>query len=98
MSSEVIVKTPRERDPKRDWNEYEARQRTRRWFLGLATAVGVISLGLIGWVLFAAPIVKAEVIPLATGADLTGVLAPIIAAAAGVERLLETIFNVIEGA
>lgn len=97
-SSEVIAKTPRELDPKRDWKEFDVRQRMRKWFVALATAIGVISLGLIGWVLFAAPIAKAEVIPLATGADLTAVLAPILAAAAGVERLLETIFNVMEGA
>ncbi|MFN8598754.1 MAG: hypothetical protein U0559_21525 [Anaerolineae bacterium] len=97
-STEVIVKTPRELDPKRDWNEYAVRQRMRKWFVVLATAVGVISLGLIGWVLFVAPITKAEVTPLAVGADLTLVLAPILAAAAGVERLLETIFNVLEGA
>ena len=48
--------------------------------------------------LFFAQIAKAAVNDLKAGVDLTLVLAPVLAAAAGVERLLETIFNILEGA
>jgi exonuclease VII small subunit len=53
---------------------------------------------LIGWVLFVAPIEDAPARPLEIGADLAMVLAPVLAASLGVERLLETVFNMIEGA
>ena len=76
------------------WRE---RAVTKRWFEILVALAVVIALALIGWVFFVAPIDKAAVATLAAGANLTVLLAPVLAAAAGVERLLETVFNVIEG-
>lgn len=78
------------------WDERWMWLRTRRLFIGLVTAVGVLWLGLLGWVLFVAQIVNASAQPLPVGADLFVVLAPVIAAAAGVERLLESTFNTVE--
>jgi hypothetical protein len=52
---------------------------------------------LLGWVFFYAPITQLNVTPLPVGANLTIVLAPIIAASTAVERGLETFFNVLEG-
>jgi len=68
----------------------------RRWFAALVAAVIVIWIVLIVWVMLLAPIAKIPVKPLEVGANLTVILAPVLAAAAGVERILETIFNVIE--
>ncbi len=80
------------------WEEAWMRQRTRVFlFTGIGVVV-VIWLVLVIWVLVFADIQKAAVRQLATGVDLTLVLAPVLAAAAGVERLLETVFNSIEGA
>lgn len=80
------------------WEEAWMRQRTRVFlFTGIGVVV-VIWLVLVIWVLFFADIQKAAVRQLATGVDLTLVLAPVLAAAAGVERVLETVFNSIEGA
>jgi hypothetical protein len=79
------------------WDEKWMWQRTRRLFMGLVTAVVVLWLALLIWVLFVAQIANAAAQPLPVGADLFVVLAPVIAAAAGVERLLESTFNTIEG-
>ncbi|HSD82512.1 MAG TPA: hypothetical protein VLG46_01560 [Anaerolineae bacterium] len=80
------------------WDEAEMRLHTRRLaFAGMGLVVGVAAFLLI-WVLFLADIQKAEIKALVAGADLTLVLAPVLAAAAGVERVLETVFNTIEGA
>lgn len=79
------------------WDEKWMWQRTRRLFMGLVTVVVVLWLALLGWVLFVAQIANAPAQPLPVGADLFVVLAPVIAAAAGVERLLESTFNTIEG-
>ncbi len=80
------------------WNEAEMRVHTRRLvFVGVGIVVGIWAFLLI-WVLFFADIQKAEVKALVVGADLALVLAPVLAAAAGVERVLETVFNSIEGA
>jgi hypothetical protein len=68
----------------------------RRWFAILVVVVIGIWIALIVWVMIWAPIAKIPVRPLEVGANLTVILAPVLAAAAGVERLLETIFNVIE--
>jgi hypothetical protein len=74
------------------------RARTRRLvFAGIGVIVG-IWVFLIGWVLLAAPIEDLPARPLEIGADLAMVLAPVMAAALGVERVLETVFNMIEGA
>ena len=78
------------------WDERKMWQRTRRTFVALVGAVAVLSIALIVWVLFFADIKDALPGVLPVGADLAVVLAPVLAAAAGVERLLETIFNTIE--
>ncbi len=81
-----------------EWNEMEMRARTRRLvFAGIGAIIG-IWIFLIGWILFVAPIEEAIARPLEAGADLTMVLAPVLAASLGVERVLETVFNMIEGA
>jgi hypothetical protein len=69
---------------------------TRRWFMFLVFLMVLVSLGLIIWVFFLASIEKATVAILAPAANLTLVLAPVLAAAAGVERTLETTFNIME--
>jgi exonuclease VII small subunit len=79
------------------WDEKWMWQRTRTRVMILASFVGVLSVGLIVWVLFFANIVDAMPNVLPQGADLAIVLAPVLAAAAGVERMLETIFNTLEG-
>ncbi len=80
------------------WNEAEMRKHTRRLvFAGIGVIVGIWAFLFI-WVLFFADVQKPEVKVLVAGMDLTMVLAPGRAAAAGVERLLETVFNSIEGA
>ena len=68
---------------------------TRVWFRVLVFLFVILWLLLIWWVL-ASPIADAAALPLAVGANLTIVLAPVIAAAAAVERTLESIFNVLE--
>ena len=70
------------------WDEWKMRQRTRRLFFALAGVVAGIWVFLIAWVLFLAPIMKAEVKILPVGADVALALAPVLAAAAGVERVL----------
>jgi hypothetical protein len=62
----------------------------------LAGVVILLWLVLIGWVLVS-PVDDAEALPLAVGANLAIVLAPVLAAAAAVERTLESIFNILEG-
>jgi len=79
------------------WSERDQYFKSQRWFRFLIVAVGIIWLLLIGWTFFLAPISKAEVSKLETGANLTLVLAPVLVAAAAVERTLESVFNVIEG-
>ena len=80
------------------WTEVDMRARTRRLvFAGIGVIIG-LWIFLIGWVLFVAPIEEAPVRALPIGADLAMVLAPVLAASLGVERLLETVFNMIEGA
>ena len=78
------------------WSEKDQFFKTRRWFRILVVLVIALWLGLIGWVLVS-PIQDAQALPLAVGANLTIVLAPVLAAAAAVERTLESIFNVLEG-
>ncbi len=78
------------------WDERQMWLRTRKLFVALVSAVAVVSIGLIGWVIFFADVTDAVAGVLPVGADLAVVLAPVLAAAAGVERLLETIFNTIE--
>jgi len=78
------------------WSEKDQFFKTRRWFRILVGVFVILWLVLIGWVLVS-PIQEAEALPLAVGANLTIVLAPVLAAAAAVERTLESVFNTIEG-
>ncbi len=78
------------------WEEGQMRERTRRLIVVLIGMIVAIWVFLIAWVLFLAPIVKAEIKVLPAGADVALALAPVLAAATGVERLLETVFNTIE--
>jgi hypothetical protein len=79
------------------WDEGDKRRAMKRWFTILIVVVVGIWLALIGYVLIIAPIVNADIKELTAGASLTLILAPILAAAAGVERMLESFFNVVEG-
>jgi hypothetical protein len=63
----------------------------------LIAVVVAIWAGLLYWLFAMADIKEAAANTLQAGVDLTLVLAPVIAAAAGVERLLETVFNTLEG-
>jgi hypothetical protein len=82
---------------RKQWDERDKFFSTRRIVKVLIVAGVIAWLVLFGWVFFVAIITKADVRQLPVGVDLSIVLAPIIAAAAGVERMLETMFNVIEG-
>jgi len=77
------------------WSEKEKFMQTRLWFRILIVVIVILWLALIVWV-FVTPIEDAEALPLEVGANLTIVLAPILAAAAAVERTLESIFNMLE--
>lgn len=94
-------KTPTPATETRSMPEPEAikkqRADTKRWFGILVALTGALAVALIVWVFFLAPIDKATIAKLEAGANLTVVLAPVLAAAAGVERMLETVFNIIEG-
>ena len=78
------------------WDSEEEFFKTRRWFRVLIIVFVILSLILIGWVL-SSPIKDADALPLAVGANLTIVLAPVLAAATAVERTLESVFNMIGG-
>jgi hypothetical protein len=98
MSSQEAANTRVSKGAVPQWDEKWMRTRTRRlWFAGVGVVVG-IWIFLLVWVLFLAQIEEAVARPLEIGADLSMVLAPVLAAALGVERLLETLFNLIEGA
>jgi hypothetical protein len=79
------------------WDERSQYFRMRAWFRILVLLIIGIWVGLIVWVLLFAQITDANTSPLEASANLTVVLAPILAAAAAVERTLETLFNVVEG-
>lgn len=79
------------------WDEAYQFFRMQRWFRILVVLVVGLWIGLIAWVLLYAPITDATAKVLEASANLTVVLAPVLAAAAAVERTLETIFNVLEG-
>ncbi len=61
---------------------------------GLAILLGIIA-GTIGFAL-SYPLTKAPVHPLEQGVDLAAVLAPVIIAALGIERVIEMMWNLIE--
>ena len=79
------------------WDEAAMRKRTRLFFFTLISLVVVIWIGLFVWVFFlavVAPTTGVETPP--AGASLFVILAPVVAAATGVERLLESVFNTLE--
>lgn len=77
------------------WDAEKKFLNTRAWFRVLIIVAVILWVILIGWVLLS-PIQDADALPLAVGVNLTIVLAPVLAAAAAVERTLESIFNMIE--
>ena len=79
------------------WDETVEHFKMKAWFRMIVLLVIAIWVGLVIWVLVYAPISEANAFPLEPSANLTVVLAPILAAAAAVERTLETLFNIIEG-
>jgi len=80
-----------------DWDEKAKRLKMQRWFRFLVALIVILWVLLILWVAFRAPIKNVTASPLDVGANLTIVLAPILVAAAAVERTLESAFNTIEG-
>ena len=78
------------------WDEQEKFDATRRRLLFLVAVIIAMWGVLIGLVFLGPAIPQGEVKPLEIGANLTMILAPILAASAAVERLLETVFNLIE--
>jgi ElaB/YqjD/DUF883 family membrane-anchored ribosome-binding protein len=102
MSSKVVTSTA-EAKPKRgkgvapQWDEAEMHRRTRLFVIALVSLVVVIWIGLFIWVFFIAPVLPTTGVSAPPpGASLLVVLAPIVAAATGVERLLESVFNTLE--
>ena len=79
-----------------DWSDREQHFKSKRWLRFLVMIMIILWLVLIGWVI-TSPIKDADALPLEVGASLTIVLAPVLAAAAAVERTLESVFNVMEG-
>jgi len=79
------------------WSPKDQFLKAQNWFRVLIAVVVILWLLMIGWVFFVAPIEKALVSKLEVGANLTLVLAPVLVAAAAVERTLESLFNMIEG-
>jgi hypothetical protein len=77
------------------WSDKDQFIKTRRWFFILVSVFVIMWVLLITWV-FISPIKDADALPLAVGANLTIVLAPVLAASTAVERTLESIFNVLE--
>ena len=102
MSSKVVTsavdsKSKRGKGVVPQWDEAEMRKRTRLFFVALVSLVVVMWVGLIIWVFFIAAVLPTTgVTAPPPGASLLVVLAPIVAAATGVERLLESVFNMLE--
>ena len=102
MSSNVVTSTVNSKRSRGkgvvpQWDETEMRKRTRQFIIVLVSLVFVIWIGLIIWVFFFAPVLPTTgVVAPPAGTDLLVILAPVVAAATGVERLLESIFNTLE--
>ncbi len=102
MSSKVVTstvdsKSKRGKGVVPQWDEAEMRKRTRLFFVALVSLVVVMWVGLIIWVFFIAAVLPTTgVTAPPPGASLLLVLAPVVAAATGVERLLESVFNMLE--
>ena len=76
------------------WDESAKRSQTKLAIFALVSVVVAIWIILIVWVIFLAPdVVKGSA---GIGENLTLILAPILAASAGVERILEITFNLLE--
>jgi hypothetical protein len=84
------------RPPGAPWNPTIKYFQTRWLFFAILVLVTGATGFVIYWVM-TQKIQPATVRPLTAGMDLTVVLAPVLAASAGVERSLETLFGVIEG-
>ncbi len=102
MSSKVVTPTV---DPKRtkgkgvapQWDETAMRRKTRAFIITLVVVVIAIWIGLFIWVFVIAPVSPTtQTVAPPAGSDLLVVLAPVLAAATGVERLLESMFNTLE--
>lgn len=78
------------------WDEKKQFFRMQAWFRILAALIIILWVALIIWVLAFAPITDAEAAQLNVGASMAMLLAPVLAAAAAVERTLESAFNMIE--
>jgi hypothetical protein len=96
MNMNVSVPAPEPRTMPSTEAIRKQRAVTKRWFVFLVALIALLSGALIVWVFFIASITKATVATLGPAANLTLLLAPVLAAAAGVERTLETAFNIIE--
>ena len=102
MSSKIVTSTV-DPKPKRgkgvvpQWDEAEMRKRTRLFFVALVSLLVVIWVGLFIWVFFIAAVLPTIGVEVPSpGVSLLVVLAPVVAAATGVERLLESVFNTLE--
>jgi hypothetical protein len=78
------------------WDERQMWRRTRTQYMALVGVMSAVWIALLIWVLFTAEITNAATYPI-VGVDLLVILAPVLVVAIVVERLLETIFNTIEG-
>src|SRR5215212_1382346 len=96
MNTNISIPTPEPRMMRDAEAIRKQRAVTKSWFIFLVVLITLLSVALIVWVFFLAPITKATVAMLGPAANLALVLAPVLAAAAGVERTLETAFNIIE--
>lgn len=97
VASDVDSKRKRGKGVAPQWDETAMRKRTRLFFVTLVSLVVAIWIGLFIWVFFIAPVIPtAGVVAPPAGADLLVVLAPVVATATGVERLLESVFNTLE--
>jgi hypothetical protein len=77
------------------WDPKKKRDATQLLFRAVMACVGALWLITLIWV-FTRRFTEAPAQALQAGADMAVVLAPVLAAAAGVERFLETIFGIIE--
>jgi hypothetical protein len=93
----VEIKKPDGLNAVPPWSPASEFRKMKFWFRILISIIVLIWAALIGWVMFIAPIQKMTISQLEVGANLTIVLAPVLVAAAAVERTLESVFNMIEG-
>ncbi len=91
-----IALSIRAKPPGAQWDTKVTFFETRLRLYLFGALVVAITASVIYWVAIQ-DVQPAQVRPLAAGVNLTMVLAPVLAAAAGIERSLETLFGVIEG-